>query len=112
MQITASSTEDVKVISIAGSLDALTAGQASEHFAAQMKGGPPKLVLDLAQVDFMSSAGLRAILGGLKDARQLGGDLFLAAPQAGVEKTLTVSGFITILKVFRTVPEAVAAFRA
>jgi anti-anti-sigma regulatory factor len=46
----------------------------------------------------------------LKESRQEGGDLHLAAAQPGVEKILKMSGFTSILKSYPTVAEAVAGF--
>ena len=72
--------------------------------------GASQLVADLSQVEFMSSAGLRAILAALKEARQHGGDLRLAAAQPGVEKILKISGFTSILKAYPSVDEALSSF--
>ena len=98
------------VITIIGSIDALTAAEVTTFLSAQVQDGKRQLVADLSQVDFMSSAGLRAILATLKESRQGGGDLHIAAPQPGVEKILKMSGFTSILKCYASVSEAVAGF--
>jgi anti-anti-sigma factor len=98
------------VVSIAGSVDALTAGEVTSFLSAQVQEGKRRLVADLSQVDFMSSAGLRVILATLKESRKEGGDLHIAAAQPGVEKILKMSGFTTILNSYPTVAEAVAGF--
>ena len=96
------------VISIVGSIDALTAGEVTGFLSAQVQDGKRHLVADLSQVDFMSSAGLRTILATLKESRQGGGDLYIAAAQPGIEKILKMSGFTSILKSYPSVAEAVA----
>jgi anti-sigma B factor antagonist len=100
------------VISVTGSIDALTAGQLARFFSEQIGSGNSHVVADMSQVDFMSSAGLRALLGVLKESRQVGGDLHIAAPQPGVERILKMSGFTSILKVYPSVQEAVAGFES
>lgn len=110
MDISAKQHGQATVVSVVGSVDALTAGEVAGFLGAQIGSGHTQLVADLSQVDFMSSAGLRAILATLKDARQHGGDLRLAAAQLGVEKVLKMSGFTNILKTFATVDEAAASF--
>jgi anti-anti-sigma factor len=98
------------VVSIQGSIDAMTANQVTNFLTTHIADGEVNMVIDLAQVEFMSSAGLRAILTILKESRQLGGDLRLAAAQPGVEKILKMSGFTNILKSYNTVDEAVQSF--
>lgn len=110
MEITSSKMNHAIVISIEGSIDALTADQVTNYFSERMHEGNIQFVADLTNVDFMSSAGLRAILATLKQSRQQGGDLRLAAAQPGVEKILKMSGFTSILKTYPTVDEAVADF--
>jgi anti-sigma B factor antagonist len=112
MEITSSKLNHAIVISIRGSIDALTADQVTNYFSKRMDEGNNQFIADLTKVDFMSSAGLRAILATLKQSRQNGGDLRLAAAQPGVEKILKMSGFTSILKTYPTVGEAVADFSA
>lgn len=101
----------VLVVRIAGSVDAHTAGEVTRVFQEQIAQGHYQLVADLHQIDFMSSAGLRAILAILKDARQRGGDFRLAAPQPGIEKILQISGFTTIVQTFPHIEAAVGSFQ-
>jgi anti-sigma B factor antagonist len=98
------------VVSIQGSIDAMTASQVTNFLTMHIEGSEVNLVVDLEQVEFMSSAGLRAILTILKESRQHGGDLRLAAAHPGVEKILKMSGFTNILKSYKTVDEAVQSF--
>ncbi len=110
MEITAKQIDQTTVVSVAGSVDALTAGEVADFLSAEIGSGHTQIVGDLSRVEFMSSAGLRAILAALKDSRQQGGDLRLAAAQPGVEKVLKMSGFTSILKAYSSVDEAVASF--
>ena len=112
MEINIDRKPNLAIASINGSIDALTAGELSDQLASQIDQGSPRIIADLAQVDFMSSAGLRAILTVLKQARQNGGDLRLAAPQPGVEKVLKLSGFTSILKSYPSLEEALDDFSA
>ena len=100
----------INVVAVQGSIDALTASDFTQFMSDQIQQGASQLVADLSQVEFMSSAGLRAILAALKEARQHGGDLRLAAAQPGVEKILKISGFTSILKAYPSVDEALSSF--
>lgn len=100
----------VQVVSVSGSLDALTAPELADTLSNQLKQGKTNIVADLAALDYTSSAGLRVLLNGVKEARQKGGDLRLAAVQPNVNKVLELSGFTTIIKSFPDVDAAVASF--
>lgn len=101
---------NICIVSAIGHIDALTAAQVEEKMVSKVNDGLNKLVLDLSQVEFMSSAGLRAILAGMKETRQAGGDLRLAAAQPGVEKVLQISGFTSVIKLYGEIDEAVSSF--
>ena len=68
------------------------------------------LVVDLAGLEFMSSAGLRTLLGAVKESRSQGGDLRIVSTNPGIDKVLKMSGFHNIAKVFMSAAEAVASF--
>jgi anti-sigma B factor antagonist len=112
MEVTADTRTDVTVVSISGTVDSGTAGSLSASLRAHAESGGSHLVADLARVDYMSSAGLRALLETVKEARQRGGDLRLASVQPNVLRVLDLSGFTKILKVFPDVDAAAASFVA
>ena len=99
----------VAVVSVEGSVDGTTAGELTAALHGQVSGGARDLVIDIAGVDYMSSAGLRALL---KEARKQGGDLRPAAARPEVLRVLDLSGFTSILQVFPDVDSAVASFPA
>ncbi len=101
----------VTVVSIAGSLDAMTSPQLTEFLNRQLAVGRTNLVGDLAALEYTSSAGLRVLLNTTKQARQHGGDMRLAAVQPNVKKVFELSGFTSILKFYSDVLAAVASFK-
>lgn len=68
--------------------------------------GKVHLVVDLHAVDFIDSSGLGALIGGLKSARQNGGDLRIAAAGAQVRAVLKLTNLDRILDPYPTVEEA------
>jgi len=102
--------EQVTVVRITGSVDSLTAETLIQAFSGQVGSARILLVADFSGVEYTSSAGLRALLASLKDARGLGGDLRLAAVRPTVHRVLELSGFTSILKIFDDVPSAVASY--
>jgi anti-anti-sigma factor len=104
--------DHVTVVQISGSVDSLTAEALMQAFSGEVGADRIRLVADFSEVEYTSSAGLRALLATLKDARGQGGDLRLAAVRPTVRKVLDLSGFTSILKIFDDVPTAVASFVA
>jgi len=110
MEIQDRQVDGVTVISLKGSIDAVTAPKVTEFIQGQIAKGNIKLVADLSGVDYTSSAGLRVLLGAVKETRAQSGDIRLAGIQPDVQKVLNLSGFTNILKVFEEVDAAVASF--
>ncbi len=98
------------VVAVRESIDALTAPELTRLLSDQIKGGQCNLVVDLTGVEFMSSAGLRTLLGGVKETRINGGDLRIASTNPGIDKVLKMSGFNNVAKVFASSGEALASF--
>jgi len=110
MEIKDKQVDGVTVLVLNGSIDAITAPEITEFIQAQIAKGNTKLVADLSGVDYTSSAGLRVLLGAIKDTRSQSGDLRLAGIQPDVQKVLNLSGFTNILKIFDDTDAAVASY--
>jgi len=68
-----------------------------------------KLIIDLAEVSFMASMGLRTLMMAAKSLADMGGRATIANPQPNVEKMLEASGIGEVLGVYPSVDAAVAA---
>ena len=100
------------IVEVSGSVDALTAPELSKVLLGQIATGHSNLVVNLIGVEFMSSAGLRSLLGAVKEARSNGGDLRITSTNPGIDKVLKMSGFHNIAKVFASQEDAVSSFRS
>ena len=94
------------------SVDGLTADTLMATLQQQIDAGNTRLIADLSGESYTSSAGLRALLATVQQARSAGGDFRLAAVMPPVHKVLEMSGFTTILKLYPDVELAVASFPA
>lgn len=61
--------------------------------------GAQQLTVDLSELDYISSAGLRVLLVAAKAAKRKGGTVMLSAPKASILEVLKISGFDKILPV-------------
>ena len=112
MEIRVEQRDQVTVVFLSGSVDGLTARSVSDSFREQVGAGQVRLVGELSEVSYTSSAGLRALLETLKEARQRGGDLRLAAVQPEVLRVLDLAGFTRILRLFPDADAAVESYSA
>lgn len=110
MEIRIAERDGSTVVEVAGSVDGMSADELLDRLGEQVEAGRINLVADLSEVDYTSSAGLRALLATVKEARRKGGDFRIAAVRPDVMRVLEMSGFTSILQVFGGVDEAVASF--
>ena len=98
------------VISARGRIDSMTAARLGDALNAEIAAGHTLLVLDLAGVDYMSSAGLRELVNALKKVKRASGDLRLAQPSRRVREVMEMAGLDTIFLIFETSAEAVESY--
>lgn len=110
MDITTRTQHDVTVVAFAGNLDSHTAPQAQQALDGILAGGAQKMVVDFTALDYISSAGLRVLLGTAKRLRGAGGALHLFGLNETVQEVFDISGFSTILAVSRTEAEALKGY--
>jgi anti-anti-sigma factor len=94
---------------LAGRLDAFGAGEFQKALAAEFTAGLTHLVLDLNEVAYLSSAGVRALLLAAKQADDHGGSLALARLQPYCREVLETTGFAETFPTYPSLEEARAA---
>jgi anti-anti-sigma factor len=99
----------VWVITASGRLDGASSAAFAQRTEALVTGDAPRLVVDFAGVDFVSSAGLRAVLGLVKKVKAVKGVVALCAVQAPVREVLDITGFAGMIDIH---PERTAALAA
>ena len=90
-----------------GELDAYTVNQFREALGGLAD--EKYLLIDLSAVPFMDSAGLGALIGGIRRAREAGGDVAVACSRPTLTRLLHTTGFDRIVSVTETVDDAATA---
>jgi anti-anti-sigma factor len=108
--ISSSPRDDVVAMPIRGRVDAVTAPQLNRDVHEQIDRGARYLLLDLSEVTFLSSSGLRALLLIRKELMTLGGELRLAALQPQVHEVFALTGFTQVFAIHGNTDEARSAF--
>lgn len=106
MQLSTRTQGDVTIVGIAGNLDSITSAEAQQALDAILAGGVRKMAIDFSALDYVSSAGLRVMLGVAKQLRASGGALRTFGLNDSVKEVFDISGFSAILPVFPSEGEA------
>lgn len=105
------STNDMMVVVVRGDINSASAPDFGSYLKEAIgHSGHGRVILDMSGVQYMSSAGLREIVGGLKLAQRAGGNLVIAGLQERLRLVLDISGLPTISKIYDSVEDAVANF--
>jgi anti-sigma B factor antagonist len=92
------------VVALHGELDIADAPSVMAVLAAARN---PRIIVDLAALEFIDCCALAALGRMRLQARQNGGDLLLAAPRGQVRRVLDLTGLIDVFSVRASVGEAV-----
>jgi anti-sigma B factor antagonist len=77
------------VVALRGELDVLYAPAAATALG-DLAARRPRIIVDLAGLEFIDVSGIAALARGRRHARNAGGDLLLAAPRRAVRRVLTI----------------------
>lgn len=101
---------NVEIIDVGGRVDGFAAPQLDEALQSAIRSRHYKLVVDLADTEFLSSAGIRALLKARIDLQDKGGMLRLAAPSEFINDSLKLVGLDKLFAVYDSRQAALADF--
>jgi anti-sigma B factor antagonist len=110
MEITVRELNRVDLVLVEGRVDSSTAAGLGDVLNERIDKGAINLVVDLEQVDYMSSGGLRELVAALKQVRKDGGDLRISTPSQRVREVLELAGLDAIFEIFDDQVSAVGSF--
>ena len=105
MEIIVRKEQTAAVVVLKGRLDAVTAPELERSCLVWIEKGEHKLLLDLAALEYVSSAGLRSVLSVAKKLKAAGGSLGLCSLSGLVQEVFSISGFDSFLPVYASVTE-------
>ena len=109
-EISTRTRNDVTIVAIAGNLDSATSPEAQRELEAVLAGGGRKIAIDFTELEYISSAGLRVLLGAAKQLRKSEGALRTFGLNDSVREVFDISGFSSILPVFAGEDDAMKGF--
>jgi anti-sigma B factor antagonist len=100
-----------KILRVSGRIDFESALDFEHHINAMIQEAGDCFIIELSQVELLSSAGLRVMLSTAKRVAQRNASLALAAPSQVVRQVFEISHFNLLFKIFPSVPAAIAALK-
>jgi len=110
MNITERVENGITVFVLEGRIDTEGAVDMELTLQAAVSEGKHKMALEMAEVRYISSAGLRALVDVLTKNRETGGDLKLAALNPKVTRVFQIIGFDKFFSIYDTLEAAIADF--
>jgi anti-sigma B factor antagonist len=108
MKIDQKITNNIPVLEISGKIDAVTSEDLKRTLDSLINDNNATILIDLAEVEYICSGGLRILLAALKKVRPNQGDVKLAALQPSVSEVLEIVGFTKLFKIYPNQADALS----
>jgi len=106
LSITQTTVDGIRVLAVAGELDADNVGTLRQALRMGEDSTPPLTVLDLGAVTFMDSSAVNVLVAANRDATAAGGRLRMAALSEPVRRVVEIVGLDTIIACYPTLAQA------
>lgn len=106
----AGANNNISVIKVGGYIDTTTSAELEHSLDSLLDSNSHNIVIDLGNVDYISSAGWGIFISEIKGIREKGGDLKLVNMIPDVYEVFELLEFHYILKAFDTLDEAIGDF--
>ena len=98
--------KNTKIISLVGKMDAISAPEFETKMGEWVEQGETSFIVNLGEVNYMSSAGLRSILIVAKNLKQQDGKIIFVNLREEVNKIFRISGFSSMIPTYESVEVA------
>ena len=100
MNIQTKKEKNAVLVSVSGRMDAVTAPEFEKNLSDLIAKGETAFLVNLGELEYISSAGLRSILATAKKLKEKQGKILFAGLRGPVEEVFKFSGFHSIFKIF------------
>jgi anti-sigma B factor antagonist len=107
MDISEDRKADAVILALSGKLDATTAKTFEDRILGVINSGTQRLVVDLSQLDYVSSSGLRVFILAAKRLQTVDGKIVLCSMKDHVRQVFDLAGFSSMLSIYGSREEAI-----
>lgn len=112
MEIQKERAGDIDVVSANGRLDGIYSTAFAKEVGELITGTNPKILIDFAEIDFVTSAGIRAVLLLMKKAKETGAAFAICGVNDEVREVLDATGLTPMIAIHPSRSEGLAALNA
>lgn len=111
MDVTTQQFKHCDLLTITGRVDSATAPRLAEALDTIVNDGRFKIVIDMAGLEYMSSAGFRALIAAQRNCKRYNrGEVVFANVPANIHAALELAGFTSLFQIHADVTSAVGNF--
>jgi anti-sigma B factor antagonist len=110
LELTVENYKRVDMITVSGRVDGSNAGELESAFSNLTDTGRYQIVAELSGLEYMSSAGLRALVAAMRECKKHRGDVRIANPSRRVTEVLELAGLDSIFEIYDSKAAAVGSF--
>jgi anti-sigma B factor antagonist len=111
MEVSITKFKRCDMIKVTGRINSQTAPQLAEALKGMLDAEQYRIVFEMSDVDFISSAGLRVLIEAQKTCKRWNrGEIALACVPQQIRETLDLAGFVPLFRLFDSTVEAVGSF--
>jgi serine/threonine-protein kinase RsbW len=100
--------DNIIVLEVKGEVDAYTSQDLNKTLGDVLDDGYHRIVVEVSQMTFISSAGIRAFLYAQREAVQLGGEVRFVGPTDNVRRIFEIAGFFEIFQITDDLEESIS----
>ena len=104
--------KNIRLIRLSGRLDILGVSEIEDQFTAHCSGENPRVIVDLTDVEFVASIGIRLLTLNAKSVMSRAGRMVLLNPTSDVRDVLELTGIPAIIPVYDEIESAEAVLRS
>jgi anti-anti-sigma factor len=112
MEINERRVADILTLSVSGKLDTTSAKAFEETILGRIESGERRIIIDLAQLDYVSSTGLRVLLLANKRLNSANGRIALCSLRGSVREVFDIAGFSSIFSIYGSHEDATKDLQA
>ncbi len=103
---------NIRLIKLIGKLDIVGVGEIETQFTDYLAGENPRVLVDLSEVDFLASIGIRMLTLNAKSVASRGGRMVLLHPTPDVRHVLEITGIPAVIPIYDGLESALTVLLA